>query len=167
MRPNILHSRSFPYASMFLSKQFSSIGSTTTSFRPLVSRRKPFTSGELACRVVSTPANRFLRDAYFHRDTRSAVLDDDACPLRASISSAVEYSPRRPSKTIRIFSCITRLLRFARRISLLMFSASNNCSTHVGLIEATMARRKRPKSRKVSPIFYGRHAPQIVANSTG
>src|SRR4029077_19500261 len=43
----------------FLTSRFSSVGSATTSFSALASRRRSFTSPEVAARAVS-PASRFF-----------------------------------------------------------------------------------------------------------
>src|ERR1700724_267690 len=44
---------------LFLSRRFSRVSSATTSFRALASRRRSFTSSEVAARAVS-PASRFF-----------------------------------------------------------------------------------------------------------
>src|ERR1700730_245486 len=56
----VSHASPSPSAIMlFLSRRFSSVTSATTSFRALASRRRSFTSSEVAARAVS-PASRFL-----------------------------------------------------------------------------------------------------------
>src|ERR1700737_1013807 len=54
----VSHASPSPSAIMlFLSRRFSSVSSATTSFRALASRRRSFTSSEVAARAVS-PASR-------------------------------------------------------------------------------------------------------------
>jgi hypothetical protein len=70
---------------LFLSRRFSRVRSATTSFNARASRRRSFTSSEVAARAVS-PASRFagleefLRPAMVHRrgDALAAAQFGDA-----------------------------------------------------------------------------------------
>src|SRR5271163_3476618 len=81
---------------LFLSRRFSRVRSATTSFKADVSRRRSFTSPEVAARAVS-PANRRLPASRNSLDQPQYI--EAAMPSRRQ-SSEMFSSPRSPSSTL-------------------------------------------------------------------
>lgn len=122
LRRRVPHRSSPPSTSMLFLIKFSSRAcSATTSLRSRASLPRPLTFSELASRIVS-PARRFLPASRNSLDQAEYWLW--AMPSWRHRSAMLD-SPRRPARTIRIFSSADYRRRVWRLMSLTTRSASS------------------------------------------